>query len=42
MADDPKRSDEAQAVRFLLVKAAIFILVPLVAAVLAVVFLMPE
>lgn len=42
MADNPKRSDEAEAMRFLAIKAAIFILVPLVAAVLAVVFLMPE
>jgi hypothetical protein len=37
-----KRSDEAEAVRFLLIKGAIFILVPLVAAALAVVFLMPN
>lgn len=42
MAENPKRSDEAEAMRFLAMKAAIFILVPLVAAVLAVVFLMPE
>lgn len=42
VADNPKRSDEAEAMRFLAIKAAIFILVPLVAAVLAVVFLMPK
>ncbi|MEQ1717219.1 MAG: phosphoribosylformylglycinamidine synthase-associated small membrane protein [Hyphomicrobium sp.] len=42
MDPGPKRSDEAEAVRFLLFKAAIFILVPLVAAGLAVVFLMPK
>ena len=42
VADNPKRSDEAEAMRFLAIKAAIFILVPLIAAVLAVVFLMPE
>ena len=41
-AGTAKRSDEAQAVRFLALKAAIFILVPLVAAVLAVLFLMPK
>ena len=37
-----KGSDEVEAVRFLAIKAAIFILVPLVAAGLAVVFLMPK
>lgn len=46
MADDQhaqkKRSDEAEAIRFLLVKAAIFILIPLVAAGVAVMFLMPK
>ena len=42
MSENPKRSDEAQAIRFLAIKAAIFILVPLVAAALAVVFLMPK
>jgi hypothetical protein len=31
-----KRSDEAEAIRFLLIKAAIFILIPLVAAAIAV------
>lgn len=39
---DKKRSDEAEAIRFLLVKAAIFILIPLAAAGLAVMFLMPK
>ncbi|HMN36243.1 MAG TPA: phosphoribosylformylglycinamidine synthase-associated small membrane protein [Hyphomicrobium sp.] len=38
----PPRSDSAQAVRFLVIKAAIFILVPLAAAGLAVAFLMPK
>lgn len=42
MSETPKRSDEAEAMRFLAIKAAIFILVPLVAAGLAVVFLMPK
>lgn len=42
MNEPQKRSDQVQAVRFLAIKAAIFILVPLVSAVLAVVFLMPE
>lgn len=43
-AHDPGalRSDSAQAVRFLAIKAAIFIMVPLIAAGLAVVFLMPK
>lgn len=36
------RSDEAEAIRFLVIKAAIFILIPLIAAGLAVVFLMPK
>lgn len=31
-----KRSNEVEAIRFLLIKAAIFILIPLVAAVIAV------
>lgn len=39
---DKKRSDEAEAIRFLLIKAAIFILIPLAAAGLAVMFLMPK
>lgn len=38
----PARSDGAEAARFLIVKAAIFILVPLIAAGLAVMFLMPK
>ena len=42
MADTPKRSDQAEAIRFLAIKAAIFILVPLIAAGLSVVFLMPK
>ena len=42
MSDSTKRSDEAEAARFLAIKAAIFILVPLVAAGLAVLFLMPK
>ena len=33
---DKKRSDEAEAIRFLLIKAAIFILIPLAAALVAV------
>ena len=33
---------EAEAIRFLLIKAAIFILIPLAAAGLAVMFLMPK
>ena len=37
----PPRSDGAEAVRYLAIKAAIFILVPLVATVIAVVFWMP-
>ena len=43
-AHDPGslRSDSAQAVRFLAIKAATFILVPLIAAGLAVAFLMPK
>ncbi len=36
------RSDSGEAVRFLAIKAAIFILVPLIAAGLAVIFLMPK
>lgn len=42
MTENPKRSDESHAMRFLAMKAAIFILVPLAAAALAVVFLMPK
>ncbi len=37
----PPRSDGAEAARYLAIKAVIFILVPLMAAALAVVFLMP-
>ncbi len=40
-AGGSKRSDGAEAARFLAIKAAIFILVPLIAAGLAVVFWMP-
>ncbi|MGE0053618.1 MAG: phosphoribosylformylglycinamidine synthase-associated small membrane protein [Hyphomicrobium sp.] len=36
------RSDHAHAIRFMAIKAAIFVLLPLVAAGLAVVFLMPK
>lgn len=36
------RSDSARAVRFFAIKVAIFILVPLIAVGLAVVFLMPK
>lgn len=42
MGEAPKRSGEAEAIRFLALKAAIFILVPLAAAALAVLFLMPK
>ncbi|MEZ5923085.1 MAG: phosphoribosylformylglycinamidine synthase-associated small membrane protein [Hyphomicrobiaceae bacterium] len=38
----PRRSDGAEAVRYLVIKAAIFILVPLIAAGLTVLLLLPK